>query len=138
MSAPKFRKPIGRQVAFALLVLFGVAAVWVAVWSGRGNSLETVRLGMDRCFHCGMIVSDLRFAVSALDRDEQGHTVTRHFDDPGCFQEFAKQYPNRQWVGVAHDFRDSREIPLSQTQFQKSELDTPMGSGMVATQAKAH
>jgi hypothetical protein len=79
-----------------------------------------------------MIVSDIRYSVSVLDHDEQGHRITRHFDDPGCFQAFAKAHPAASWSGVAHDFRQGRELPLDQVTFIQSHDATPMGSGVVA------
>jgi len=132
MSRAVFRKGVGTKILIGALVFFCFSAIWVAMWSRQNTTLEQVRLGIDRCDHCGMIVSDIRYSVSVLDKDAQGHSVTRHFDDVGCFQTFANERSDQHWVGVAHDFETSQEISLDDTQFKDIGAATPMGSGIVA------
>lgn len=131
MSQPKFRRGTAIRVLLFFVVVAGIYLGWVAAWSRQGSELTRVRLGVDNCSHCGMTVSELKYSISVLDHDEQGHPVTRHFDDPGCFQQFVKQHPDTHRVGIAHDFLSGSEIALDEADFVKTDEDTPMGSGIV-------
>jgi hypothetical protein len=131
MSSPRYRKGVAIKISAVFVTAIAVYALWVSAWSKSAEKLEPVHLGVDACHHCGMIVSDMNFEISVLDSDSMGHPVTRHFDDPGCFKEFAKAHLNTKWVGVAHDHRTGREIPLAEARFLETNVETPMGSGIV-------
>jgi hypothetical protein len=133
----KLRGKVARKLTLAVMVLLVAYAVWIALWARQGEGLAAVRLGIDRCHHCGMIVSDIRYSVSILDRDEEGHAVSRHFDDPGCYQEFAREHPGRSFAGIAHDYRSGQAMPIESARFERRAVETPMGSGVVAVQAGA-
>lgn len=122
-----------KRIVLGLFFIVGIYSAWVLAWSRQGAELASVRLGVDRCHHCGMIVSEMRYAISVLGKDEQGHPVTWHFDDPGCYEAFARAHPGK-WTGVAHDARTGSEIPLDRARFVHTGDETPMGSGTVVLQ----
>lgn len=132
MSETKLKRGSFAKILLLAGVMVAAYAFWIAAWSRHGEQVRPVRVGIDSCHHCGMIVSDPRFAISVLDRDEQGHVQTRHFDDPGCFRAYAKKTGGTEWIGVAHDYRTGRELALKDAKLVDSGVETPMGSGVIA------
>lgn len=69
-------------------LLGGGAAAVVAAGGGwmllpgeeKLGVVPNIKLGKEACFHCGMIISDERFAAAR----RQSETKELHFDDIGC------------------------------------------------------
>ncbi len=93
----------------------------------------TVKLGHDVCAHCGMLINDERFAAAAIVHVD-GRNKAVLFDDIGDLADYmientssliqgrwVKDYTSRDWINAesAHYVH----VP---------DLQTPMGSGMVA------
>lgn len=135
MARAVFRSGALKKAVLTALVVVTAYAVWIGIWASRGDQLAPLRSGLDRCFECGMIVSDVGNSISVLDTDEQGHPVTRHFDDPGCFEKFKKTKPNQQWKGVARDPVTGKELPLDQIRIIQDGRETAMGSGLTVVPA---
>lgn len=131
MNKMAFKSKTGHKLAMLLVLLLGSYSGWVVLWARQGAALQTVVVGSDSCHHCGMVVSDLRHAVSVLDEDKDGHPTTRHFDDVGCFLAFAHKSKRTKWDGVVHDYSTGKPIRVSEAHFAKTDILTPMGSGWV-------
>jgi hypothetical protein len=128
-----FKRKTGRRAMGAFAAIAVAAVVWLVLWSRQGAALQEVAIGRDACSHCGMVVSDRRYATSVLGKDEHGHPLTKHYDDVGCFlRAMAKQGEARP-AGVAYDHGTGEPIPLEKARFVKGEFDTPMGSGWVVS-----
>jgi hypothetical protein len=136
MGKMAFRRNSGAKLIFFLVLLLGSYGGWVMLWAQQGSALQEVSVGRDACHHCGMVISDSRHAVSVLDRDKDGHAVTRHFDDVGCFKAFQMESGRETWEGVAHDFESGNAVSLSRVEFRKTRFSTPMGTGWVAFETK--
>lgn len=114
-----------------VLVFFLIYLIWVISWSTQGEGLKKGQLGIDECHQCGMLLSDQRTVISVLSKDSYNHSITYHFDDVGCFLNFANTHPQENWIGIAHDYETSKEIPLINANFELSNYRTPMGSGWI-------
>lgn len=128
-----FKRGTYRAIFIGFVAVVLTYTGWVALWARQGESLQKVSLGRDSCAHCGMVVSDQRYAVSLLTRDKQNHNVTAHFDDIGCFLKYARKHKVSEPQGVAYDRVSGKAIALREARFEKDEkIMTPMGTGWVA------
>jgi hypothetical protein len=137
MSKMAFKKNVPLKAAAILCTVVFAYGIWITVWARSGAQLEAARPGISSCHHCGMIVSDLKQSVSVLDQDRQGNTVTRHFDDVGCFLSFAVEKNTTNFSGVAHDYVTGQTLDVNEARFFLSRQATPMGSGWLATANKS-
>lgn len=123
----------------ALTNRFAVA-IWALSWAGVSacsgvvpKGPPEIRLGVDACSHCGMVVEERRYAAAILAND--GFESRQHiFDDIGCLAlwEAAVHGPavRGRWV---HDRTTAAWIDASTATFAVvSDLTTPMGSGVTA------
>ena len=132
MRGVVFKNKSTKYFIFAgILVFFLIYLIWVVSWSNQGEGLQKGRLGIDECHQCGMLLSDQKTVVSVLTKDSYGHSVTYHFDDVGCFLNYASTHSQEKWIGIAHDYETAQEIPLINANFEQSNYRTPMGSGWI-------
>ena len=132
MRGVVFKNKSTKYFIFAsILVFFLIYLIWVVSWSNQGEGLQRGRLGIDECHQCGMLLSDQKTVVSVLTKDSYGHSVTYHFDDVGCFLNYASTHSQEKWIGIAHDYETAQEIPLINANFEQSSYRTPMGSGWI-------
>jgi copper chaperone NosL len=108
--------------------------------SGRAeDGPPHVRWGQDECAHCGMIVTDERFAA-ALRVVTEGEQRDLAFDDIGDMiayerehntldirKRFVKDFETKQWTDAS-----------SAAFVQNDQTHTPMGSGIIAFTRQAH
>lgn len=92
-----------------------------------------IRLGVDACDGCGMVIAEARYSAAAVADDG---TLRRNlkFDDIGCLARWeanaAGSTLQARWV---HDRSSEEWIDASAATFlQVRELSTPMGSGLSA------
>jgi copper chaperone NosL len=92
-----------------------------------------IRYGQDECAHCGMIVSDERFAA-ALRVIAGGQQQDLIFDDIGDMIEYERGHESVQiQKRLVHDFDTHQWIDASHAFYLKSErIHSPMGSGILA------
>jgi len=86
--------------------------------------------GQEMCDRCGMIISDVRFASAILLNNGE----YRKFDDVGEMLAYQNDHPDEQVDALfVHDYL-SEEWIRGETAFyvQSEDLQTPMGSGIVA------
>lgn len=113
-----------------LLLLLPVASC------GRGEDITppVVLFGEHECDVCRMIISDDRFAASALRLDARGRTEPVRFDDIGCLLEY-ERLPGvppllARWVS---DQATTRWIDADTAYYVHSRLiHTPMAFGLAA------
>lgn len=115
-----------------IAVFFLIYFIWVVSWSTQGKGLRRGEIGIDPCHLCGMLLSDQKTVVSILTNNQHNHETTYHFDDIGCFLTYAQKHKAEKWEGVAYDYETLEEIPLINTNFEKSDYRTPMGSGLIS------
>ena len=115
------------------LSLFMILYVgWVALWSYQGEGAKKGRIGYHLCAYCGMTLSEQKFLVSILVKDQHDHDKTLHFDDIGCFFKYTQKEKVKIMEGVVYDFDSLRPIPIEKAFFEESEYQTPMGSGWIS------
>ena len=120
-----------RLLAVAVLVAAAMCAS--ACGGGAPAGPPEIRLGIDACDGCGMVIAEMRYAGAAVADDGAMRRVLK-FDDVGCLARWeagAKGVAVRErWV---HDRSTEAWIDAaSATYVQSGELITPMGSGLVA------
>jgi len=93
-----------------------------------------LRLGRDMCAHCGMMISDDRYAGSLLvDRDIDPLL----FDDIGCMLDYEREHaPETRFTArFVRDYHARRWLDSGAAHYlcaDRDRLVTPMGSGIVA------
>ena len=92
------------------------------------KEIPPIVIGVNICSHCGMLISDIRFAaVVRVNLDE-----IHYYDDLGCLFNHSyksKDLPREGWV---HDFKTRNKVSLKKARFIKTKYQTPMGSGWTA------
>lgn len=120
-----------------LLIGGGVAAVMLLLVLKLSSPDEKaaalgVRIGVDKCHECGMIISDIRYAVVAQYTDAIAGDTIQRFDDIGCFFSVVAKQPSSHWDGVVFHHETGTKIPLGIARFEQGDYHTPMGSGWIA------
>ena len=92
-----------------------------------------IRLGVDACDGCGMVIAEPRYAAAAV-ADDGTERRTLKFDDIGCLARWeataSESTLRERWV---HDRQTEQWIDASTATFlQVRDLSTPMGSGLSA------
>ncbi|MDR7522877.1 MAG: nitrous oxide reductase accessory protein NosL [Armatimonadota bacterium] len=112
----------------------GGAAVAPAAWALLGRAPAAggppaIRYDRDRCDHCGMLISDPRFAAAT----RQGQTVFR-YDDIGCMvAHAARALAAQAAVGYVHDMATEQWLEASAAIYVRSQaIRTPMNTGLAA------
>ena len=106
-----------------------LAAALSACAPARPGGPPTVRLGVDPCARCGMIVSEERFAGGYI--DDEGRSVV--FDDPGELLAALEAQPALRARSFVQDAGGAGWVPAAAAVFKKIPgLPTPMGSGVAA------
>jgi len=128
---------IGARVASLLL-----AATLVSLAGcSRKTALEPpkVRYGEDPCIHCGMIISDERYAAASLVELPGEGIVPRLYDDIGDLIDYEREKPGEAVVKrFVHDAATKAWIDADAAVFTHSpELRTPMVSGIAAFSTRA-
>jgi len=116
-------------VVIALLFGAVAAGIW---WLERppAGPLEPV-WDKESCAHCGMAVSDPRYAAEIQTRD--GRVL--FFDDPGCLLQYEKDHHPEEQAVYFHHSREPRWMPAQATGFLKG-ASTPMNWGLAAVDAE--
>ena len=119
-----------RMVRRAAAGLGVIVALFLAACGGDGPSgPPDIDYGRDVCTDCNMIISEPRFAAAF--REESGEEAL--FDDIGDLVRYGHQKgvlaDVRAWV---HDYDDESWIDAADAWFVKSDIQTPMASGLVA------
>jgi len=96
----------------------------------RQSGVPDVRLGVDKCAYCGMVIVDRRFAAAY---NEGGRWV--YFDDVICLLLYLKAVDKLGEVRKAyvHDYSTGRLIRAGEAYYVvNKKIPTPMGSGIAA------
>ena len=116
-----------------LLVVLGLV-VAAAILAARFDSDDPdgppeIEYGRDVCTDCNMIISEPRFAAAY--RDSEGNPAI--FDDIGDLLRYGHEKGDLDeataWV---HDYDDEEWIEAQGAWFVKSDIQTPMASGLAA------
>ena len=111
-------------VHLALALAVGIAACV------PGGAPRPIAYDREACAHCGMLISEPRFAAQLETADGE----IRSFDDPGCLlAELASGLPDARGLWF-HHAREERWLDASQVAFEPRE-PTPMGFGLAAVDA---
>jgi copper chaperone NosL len=93
-----------------------------------------IRYGEDRCAHCGMIISDARFAAGYLYEIGEGRYQSVIFDDIGDMVHYAAEQDSqtiRAWY--VHDYASEEWLDAPRAHYVVSEeIQSPMGYGIAA------
>jgi nitrous oxide reductase accessory protein NosL len=92
-----------------------------------------IRFGQDTCQACGMIIEDERYAAAVV-IVSAGGTVEKHaFDDIGEMLEFAPPQGTQDARRYVRDVTTRQWLEANRaTLVRSSQVQTPMGSGIVA------
>jgi copper chaperone NosL len=119
-------------------MIFALALLVCGVLCGCSRTATdappVVHYGRDECAHCGMIVSDERFAA-ALRIKADGAIRDLVFDDIGDLLDYQREKGSALDVvrSYVHDFQTKQWSDATTASFVKSdEVHSPMGSGIVA------
>jgi copper chaperone NosL len=92
--------------------------------------------GEDVCEHCGMIISDARFAAGVVIQTEPDSYEQRIFDDIGDMFAYVQAMPETGGTVVTyyvHDYHSQSWLDARQAHFVQADASlTPMGSGLAA------
>jgi len=114
------------------------AVLWMLLANGCGEPESTgppeIRLGLDDCAECRMILSDERFAAALVLRDEHGRLQKLLFDDLGCLLVHrGKTNPPEGAAEYVKDYTAGDWLELEQaTLVHAPELHSPMGFAVAA------
>ena len=116
---------------FAIGLLASLSACQRPVVSGPPE----LRLGRDQCAHCGMMISDDRFAGSLLVGADDPEALV--FDDIGCMLEYDREHAaeTRGAARFVRDYQGRCWLAAADAHYlccDRERLRTPMGSGVVA------
>jgi copper chaperone NosL len=119
---------MARDVRIALLVLV------LALGAACGRSEGPVPVVFDRtpCAHCGMLVSDPRFAAQLHTADGE----VLDFDDPGCLFAWRAAHPGEPHGVWYHHVREDRWLGEAEVAFIAVD-ESPMGFGIGAVELGA-
>jgi len=97
-----------------------------------------IRYGDSVCAHCGMIISDERFATSTIVESDRGD-LPIIFDDFNCQVNYESAHPQLKVVARwSHDHDTSEWKPSEELWFIRSDkLNTPMASHVAAFTSEA-
>lgn len=94
-----------------------------------------IHYGEDMCDHCGMIISDERFAAGVVVETKPQHYEHRIFDDIGDMLAYAQEIEASSAIVAyyVHDYQSREWLDARQaTYVQGDAASTPMGSGLAA------
>jgi copper chaperone NosL len=122
-----------RNTQYAIRTIFIVALLFTALTACRSavdlDSPPDIRYGEDVCDHCGMIISEARFAAGYITAEGE----TRRFDDIGNMVAYHLEMGENVAVFWVHDYETAVWLPADEATLAYVEgLITPMGSGLVA------
>ncbi len=121
------------RLLYRLITGIGIVALVAGCEAELPDGPPTIRLGLDECVHCGMIISDQRSAAAsivvndgkrrALLFDDIGDLLDYHelHKDLAIHARYVSDYRTRQWI----EFGAAFYVHAPGTQ-------TPMGSGLLA------
>ncbi len=122
-----------------LIISVPVIAVfsWLLIISTPSQEIPHAQPGVHVCGHCGMMVSDLRFAAAAKSSEDPTGDVM-FFDDLGCFFSSVEESGEHHWRGWVYDYDTKEPISIKNAYFEKTKMQTPMGSGWIAHLQSSH
>ncbi len=95
----------------------------------------SLRLGLDLCIGCGMLIMEDQSSCSLL-VTQDGDRTYLHFDDPGCLLDYRADNPSTAIVDqFVHDYHSRQWLTATNASYLvgvEKTLSTPMGSGIVA------
>ncbi len=94
------------------------------------GATPNIKFGKEACFHCGMIVSDERFASAR----RQSDTKEQHFDDIGCLVASSRKFASIPSVTYfVHEFEGENWLDGPGAVFVVDpSIKSPMGYGLGA------
>jgi len=118
-----------------------VALLLGAAGCDRHDAVQppTLHLGEDVCAHCGMIVSDVRFAAACVvDQAGVGYAGVV-FDDVGCLLDYDEQVTEQRIVQrYVMDYQIHTWLKAEDAIFVSSRrIHAPMASGVIACGMRA-
>jgi len=110
----------------------GVMLLACVLWSNGCKAPSTKPVDIypeDMCAFCRMAFSDQRFAAEIILENGEVHK----FDDIGCLEEFTRSSTALKIAATYYKDFDTKEwIPSSAAIVLRTDLSSPMGSGVVA------
>lgn len=113
-----------------MVAVVGATAFAFLRLPSQAGGLPEVRLGVDKCAYCGMIIVDVRFAALYYD----GRRWEK-FDDVLCLLDFLRAVDKLGDFGNAyvHDYVSGAVVKASDAYYIiNKQIPTPMGSGILA------
>lgn len=120
----------------SMMLSMSVAAMLSACDRREVTGPPTVRLGLDQCAACGMIINEDRCS-SALLIEREGRCEHAMFDDLGCMLDYEHENGGTMRVRdrYAHDHATKAWVAADSAVYLYSQphtVATPMGSGIIA------
>ncbi len=113
--------------------LFLLTFLLVGCGSTETDGPPKLELGRDECAHCGMIISDARYAAAIIATVE-GSRRPLLFDDIGDLLDYEHDHPELSIQHrYVHDHATRKWLVADEARFVHAPtLHTPMGSGIAA------
>lgn len=122
------------------VVLLLMLVWWVGACAEGQTVVEppAIRYGEDRCSHCGMIISDVRFAAGYLYEVGEGRYKSVIFDDIGDMVHYAAEQDGQAiQAWYVHDYASEEWLDALRAYYVVSaEIPSPMGYGIAAFDAR--
>lgn len=115
------------------LVALGLVALVPACERTASGGPPEIRYGMDTCDRCRMVIDDPRFAAALRTRDGE----VRRYDDIGDLLADLGESGVESGEAWVHDYAGGAWLRASEAFLARSDLPTPMGSGLAAFAERA-
>jgi copper chaperone NosL len=126
-----------RIAHFLLLILVAAAALAGCAQGNPEAAPPQIRYGEDVCAHCGMIITDPRFAAGYAYEVDRGRYMSVAFDDIGDMLVATAETDHTVVERYVHDYLSEAWLDASLAFYVVSrEMRTPMGSGIVAFESR--
>lgn len=124
------------MIRFRGVLLAATLGLLLAACGGRTGALQPPEIyyGEDICAHCGMIISDPRFAAVIVSPTGE----SRKYDDLGCMLDDYSHSQAEMAAIYIHDYNTSTWLDGKAAYYVRAnDLHTPMASGLVAFSDRA-
>ena len=131
MSKIYFKKKGIYLLPIIFLIPVMIGYLWLHFLVAPKQEIPEIQLGIHNCSHCGMMISDIRFASVIVINEKKKGSHVHFYDDHGCLLRDIKSFGDVEFKGRVHDIQTAQAVPLKEARFVKTDQQTPMGSGWV-------
>ncbi len=136
MSKIYLKKKTLPLILLIIVIPVILLTIWLSYLDNSDEKISPIVAGVTKCSHCGMMISDLRFAAAIRFKSEKKSHADHYYDDLGCLKNHSSEFHYEHLEGWVHSFKSEKKIPINKAWFIKTQRQTPMGSGWIAVKDK--